>query len=1011
MTTDRSSRAASTTWPASARSAGSLDEISPFFDRNYQVGAADAEDLTREVFRAKLMILANNPAALKNNIRRISGPEEALYRLRIGSYRVIFLASRTLKLPLKKTSVNLFPGSRVFIFGHRLSQARTNMAPKMRTLKGAPLVLALIGWAAAANAAVSPVAAKIYTTHHVNPHAPVIDGRFDDPAWAKVEWAGDFVQRDPYEGKAPTQPTAFKILYDDKNIYVAIRAYDNEPDKVVRRLARRDTVDGDWVEIQLDSYHDHLTAFSFMVNAAGVKSDMFLSSDGNTEDSDWNPIWDVATALDAEGWTAELKIPFSQVRYAGGTQSVWGIQVQRKFFRAQETSFWQFIPRDASGWVHCFGELQGLEGLRPQRQVELTPYSVGRAQTFRPEPGNPFRTGNRSSLFGGLDGKVGVTSDLTMDFTINPDFGQVEADPSVVNLTAFETYYEEKRPFFIEGRNILSFKFMGGDGDFSQDNLFYSRRIGRYPQRELETQSGEYVDMPENTRIIGAFKLTGKTRSGVSIGVIDAVTAAEYADLSFSGLDRREPVEPFTNYLGLRFQKDYRRGDTVVGGMITAVNRNLNGNELDFLHREAYAGGFDISHSWKNRTYTLSFKTAFSLVRGSEEAILQTQLSSLHHFQRPDADYVKVDPTRRSLGGHAGTLTFDKSGSGHLSLSTGVTWRSPGFEINDMGYTHYADVAMQYFWAGYRIWKPFSIFREVQVNFNEWIGANFGGQRTFTGGNVNFWGIFKNYWQFGFGINRQFPYLSDWTLRGGPSFRTEGGWNYWGQVRSDTRRKLQYSLMGGIYQGDLHSMIDRSLSVGVTYQASNALALTLSPQFEIYRPLLQWVTQLDFGGATRYIMAGLDQTTVGMTVRLNWSLTPDLSIQYYGMPYVSAGAFKNFKRISDPRAARLEDRFHVFGPGEISLDTPSGTYNVDEDGDGRADYSFDNPNFNFLQFRSNLVVRWEYRPGSVLYLVWSQDRTGFDTTGEFAFGPGVRNLFNVHPGNVFLIKFSYCFNL
>ena len=888
-----------------------------------------------------------------------------------------------------------------------------------RPIRALPGTVALVGAAAFLLAATfppplsssGPPTKKVYTTSRVNPHGPTVDGRLDDPVWDKVEWAGDFVQREPHEGKPPTEPTSFKILYDEKNLYVAIRAHDREPQKIVRRLARRDNIDGDWVEIQLDSYNDRLTAFCLRVNAAGVKSDTFLSGDGEVEDEDWNPIWDVETAVDAKGWTAEMRIPLSQLRYAGGAQTTWGLQVWRKFFRSQETSFWQFIPRDSSGWVHCFGELRGLVGLRPQRQVELTPYTVASGRTFRSEPGNPFATGSASSFFGGLDGKVGVTSDLTMDFTINPDFGQVEADPSVVNLTAFETYYEEKRPFFIEGRNILSFDLMGGDGDFSQDNLFYSRRIGRCPQRELSAGEGEYVDMPESTNILGAFKLTGKTRSGVSVGIIDAVTAAENAVLNSAGLERKEAVEPATNYLGLRFQKDYRGGDTVVGGMLTAVNRNLKDNELDFLHSSAYAGGFDILHTWKNRTYSLQFMTAFSLVRGSEEALLRTQQSSLRYYQRPDATHVEVDPARRSLGGHAGTLTFNKFGSGHLSLSAGVTWRSPGFEVNDMGYTHYGDVALQYFWAGYRWWKPFFIFREVQLNFNEWTGLNFAGERIFTGGNISFWGRFKNYWQFGLGINRQFAGLSATTLRGGPSLRTEGGWNIWGQVRSDTRRRLQYNIMGSSYDGDRDFSFRRDLSIGLTYQASNALALTLAPEFEIYRPLLQWVTRSEFGGEPRYIMAHLDQKTIGLTARLNWSLTPELSVQYYGMPFISAGAYSEFKRIAEARAERLKDRYHVFRSEEIAADSGGTTYVVDENADGVADYSFSNPNFNFREFRSNLVIRWEYRSGSVVYLVWSQGRTGYGQTGRFAFGDGYRDLFATHPENVFLIKFSYCFTL
>ncbi len=446
----------------------------------------------------------------------------------------------------------------------------------MKGLRSAAMALAFAALAAAGPAFSRPqdppIPKRSYVTAHVNPHAPSIDGKLGDPVWAKVEWQGDFVQREPYEGAKPSERTAFKILFDDKALYVAIRAFDSEPVKIERRVSRRDTIDGDWVDITLDSYFDHLTGFCFGVNAAGVKADQLFVNGGlgdNDQDMSWDPIWEVETSVDAEGWTAEMRIPFSQLRFGNKDEQVWGLQVTRGLFRKDETSNWQFIPRNSPGWVHMFGELRGIKGIRPPRQVEIVPYTVGKLQAFRRVPGNPFATGRDKALFGGLDGKIGVTHDLTLNFTVNPDFGQVEADPSVVNLTAFETYYQEKRPFFVEGRNILSFQLMGGDGDNSSDNLFYSRRIGRTPQYARSRRPRRYA---RATNILGAFKLTGKTRSGLSIGVLESVTSKETASISQMAKPKPDG-RALTNYFGLRVQKDYNQGGTTIGGMLTATNR------------------------------------------------------------------------------------------------------------------------------------------------------------------------------------------------------------------------------------------------------------------------------------------------------------------------------------------------------------------------------------------------------------------------------------------------------
>ena len=635
---------------------------------------------------------------------------------------------------------------------------------------------------------------KVYVTKPINPHPPVIDGKLDDPIWQNLKWGGDFTQREPKEGVPPTQQTAFKITYDNNNLYVGIRAYDTEPDKISRIMCRRDYFDGDWVEINIDSYHDLRTAFSFSVNAAGVKGDEAISNDGGNWDKSWDPIWYVKTHVDSKGWTAEMKIPFSQLRFANKKEHVWGLQFMRRLYRKNERSIWQFIPKKSAGYVHRFGELRGIMGIQPKRMVQLLPYSVGKLQTFEKEEGNPFSTGRSNNLMGGLDGKIGITNDLTLDFTVNPDFGQVEADPSEVNLTAFESYFDEKRPFFIEGRNILNFKITSGGNPYASDNLFYTRRIGRIPQHEPDLEDHEYMNFPDATTIIGALKLTGKTRKGLSIGILESVTAREHAEIDNLGDRRNQTVEPFTNYFVFRLQKDINQGKTIFGGMFTATNRSINDDHLDYLHKAAYTGGFDISHTWKKKTYYLSLNTVFSLVRGSKEAIYETQTSSRRYFQRPDATHVKLDPDRTSLSGHGGTFSIGKQGGKHWRYSTGITWRSPGLELNDAGYLRRADESMQWLWAQYRITDPFSIFNAVHLNFNQWTGWNFGGDSLYKGANINFYTQFKNQWGFGSGINVNLNELSHSLLRGGPSIKMPGGWSIWYNIHSNNTKKLNFSL-------------------------------------------------------------------------------------------------------------------------------------------------------------------------------------------------------------------------
>ena len=851
-----------------------------------------------------------------------------------------------------------------------------------------------------------------YVATYISGEKPVIDGRLTDAAWKSIPRAGDFVQIRPYEGKEPTEQTVFQIGYDDKYLYVAIRAFDSKPETITRRVARRDQgTDADEVGIILDSYFDRRTAFEFSVNAAGVKIDLQWSQNGDVQDDSWDPVWYVATSIDEKGWTAEMKIPFSQLRYGRKEEHVWGLQVFRKLFRKEEISMWQFIPRDAPGMIHLFGELHGLKNLATPRRIELLPYTVGRTERFERIPGNPFATGKLSGLSGGIDGKIGLTSNLTLDFTLNPDFGQVEADPSVVNLTAFETFFQEKRPFFIEGRDILDYRLMLDGSDLAQDLVFYSRRIGRKPRYYPSLDRNEFANVPDNTSILAALKLSGKTSDGLSIGILDAITASEQAEIDRQGQRRFVEVEPLTNYFISRIQKDYRQGATRIGGMFTATNRRITKPHLRFLNRAAYTGGFDFHHEWKDRTYFFSMRTAFSHIRGDREALLLVQTSPAHYFQRPDAPHLTLDSSRTTMSGHGGFAVFGRSGKGHIRFVIGTAWRSPGLELNDVGFIRSVDRKMQFVWVGLRYWQPFSIFRSLNINISQWSGWNFGNERLFWGANLSASGQFKNYWGFGLGMGKEGEALDVTALRGGPALLYPGAFMAWLNLRSDSRKNFRMGVSGFARWQDETEARSFSLNISLSYRPGDALAISLTPFYSYRLSELQYLQTLAVGGGKRYLFGSIEQNTLGVVLRFNYSLTPNLSIQYYGQPFVSAGRYFDFKNITSPRAKAYRNRFQVYRGAEIAYDPDTFLYRVDEDRDGEPDFAFRNPDFNFRQFRSNLVIRWEYTPGSTLFLVWAQERTGFAMTGDFLVNRDLRQLFRVYPQNIFLIKINRWFSL
>lgn len=842
--------------------------------------------------------------------------------------------------------------------------------------------------------------------------APSIDGILSDDAWKEGTWIDEFTQYEPYNGANVSQRTEFKILFDDDNIYAAFKAYDTSPDSIVNRLTRRDNPDGDLVGIIFDSFHDLRTGFLFGITSSGVKYDQMFTNDGQNQDDSWDPNWWVKTSINEEGWVAEMKIPFSQLRFEKNSGDIWGLEVARVLYRKNETSFWQHLPKDAPGLVHLFGELAGLEQIKPRKIFDVTPYTVGKLETFKAEPGNPFlESGKKYGFNAGIDAKIGVTNNMTMDLTINPDFGQVEADPSEVNLSAYETYFSEKRPFFIEGNNITNFNIGIGDGDVGNDNLFYSRRIGRRPQGYPDIEDGMYTDVPKFTTILGAAKLTGKTSNGLSVGFVEAVTSEEKAEIDNEGERTFETVEPLTNYVVGRVQKDINEGKTIIGGIFTGTNRSLDTNLDDFMHKSAFSGGIDFTQYFKDKKWMFNINAALSQVNGTKEAIEMTQKSSARYFQRPDKDYAVLDTNRTSLAGSGGKIQISKL-DGHVNLMGLVLWKTPGFELNDLGYLREADNLMPIIWVGYSQWEPKGIYQRFNINGDVYSIFNFGGQNVGNGleGNANM--TLKNYWNVFTGGNIQTSSLDASMLRGGPTMKIPGRMSARAGFSTDNRKKLGFEFFTNFNKGFEDYSKSFYAQVDISYKPTNYLRLSLNPGYSKSFRELQYVTQTTYNGSDRYIFASIDQITVNASLRVNFNLTPDLTLQYWGQPFVASGKYYDHKYILDPMADNYRDRFHIYS--EDQLITYDDHYEVDENTDGTVDYDFGKSDFNVQEFLSNLVIRWEYSPGSSVYLVWSQTRSGYNGTGNMDYFNDLGDLFdpdNNSPYNIFLIKFSYRFGL
>ncbi len=838
--------------------------------------------------------------------------------------------------------------------------------------------------------------------------SPRIDGRLDDEAWTSAIPIADFWQVDPDEGEPASEPTEARVLYDDHAIYIGIRAWDSQADQITARLTRRDEDSfSDWLIVAIDSYHDHRTGYAFFVNPAGVKRDAYLFDDGNDDDS-WNAVWDVEVSRDPDGWSAEFRIPWSQLRFAKQESNDFGFQILRTITRLNEEQHWRLMPKDESGLVSQFGDLNGIQGIEPPRRAEVLPYVAG-AGAFTPEDvGNPFQTGRDGTVRAGADLNVGITSNLTLSATINPDFGQVEADPAVVNLSAFETFYPEQRPFFNEGLDIFRFPILLGDGDGANEQLFYTRRVGRRPQGEADPRGG-FAEAIDQTTILGAGKISGKTADGWTIGFLGALTAEQEARaLAGDGSEHTDVVEPRSGYFVGRLAKDLREGRTKIGLFGTGVTRSLPDN-LSWLRNQAYSGGVDFTHRFLDDNYFVEGWLVGSYVQGSDEAISETQLSSARYYQRPDNEHVEYDPTRTSLTGYAGQLVAGKR-QGFVRFSTGFDTRSPGFEVNDAGYQREADRTIQFAWVGLRWTKPGKVFRNFGLNFNQHSVWTHGWERVGMGGNVNGWGQFRNYWQANIGIGHNLESLNTGALRGGPAFLRPYTMNIWTGVSTDGRKPLSFGMFGHSFLQPASDTYGYGVNPRISWRAASNIELMFAPGFNWQRDSWQYLDQQPVGGEQEYIFGRLDQTVASMTVRGNMTFTPTLSLQVYAQPFVATGNYVGYRRVDDPRGATFADRFEDFRDDQLAFDE-EGNVAIDVNGNGAADIELGNPNFTFLSFRSNVVLRWEYMLGSTLFLVWQHGRVGSDANPSFDFGQGVTDMFRLDAENTFVVKLNYWLSL
>ncbi len=832
-------------------------------------------------------------------------------------------------MPISIYRINHRPSGRAYATGMRLGALVI-------------IILCFSGLSLLAHEATDSSPVKSVNAIRVSPTAPKIDGILDDEVWKHAPIASGFYQRDPEEGIPASEETAFQIAYDDEALYIAIVCYDSEPDKIVRRLYRRDQIsygETDWVGIRLDPHHDHQTGFGFAITPSGSFADNVIINDSGF-DGIYDSVWEVQTSINEKGWCVELRIPYHAIRFSPKEEYIWGINLDRKILRKQEYDMWQLVRKNESGISSRNGHIVGIKGIKPPAHLEFLPYTVARETLQSREDAGQWQF--FSTL--GTDVRYGITPNISLNATLNPDFGQVEADPAVLNLSVFETYYQERRPFFVEGAGIFSTPFQ----------LLYSRRIGRQPGRFALPEDSEEISRPESSTILGAAKITGKTQSKTTFGIMEAVTAPEYAEIQrmaidpATGIEHTEEdeylIEPLTNYFAGRVQQDFLGGNSTAGLLLTSVNRRDA--------ESAYTGGLDWNLKWKKNAYSFSGQVAGSRT-GETEDRKEGYATRLYALGKP---------------------------SGWLSASIGMTAISPNFDANDLGFTSRSDHLDAGIWIGVRKNKEWGPFRSMFAEFNQYNTWNYDGIRRDNvwnlGGNVQL----MNYWNITLWVTRAFETLNDWKTRGGPLIIDPDWTSLYLGIGSDSRRMVNG--YAGFTWVPTEEGQQKSIETGISFQPTSVFSVRLSPSYSWGRYMAQWVTNVDDDGDGKddhFVFGEFTNNTLDLTTRANVIFTPTLSLEFYMQAFVTVGEYEDFKELARPES-------YEFTP--------------------YPDVDFD-PNFHNRSLRSNLVLRWEYRPGSTLFLVWSQSRGASDKDTDFRPLESLGHSFTDTGKNVFFAKLNY----
>ena len=753
---------------------------------------------------------------------------------------------------------------------------------------------------------------------------PKIDGRLDDAVWETATINDDLVQREPDEGQPPTERTTFQIAYDDHALYVAVTCYDSEPDKIVARLTRRDQVySSDWVSLNFDPHHDHRSGCWFQVNAAGVLDDGVYANDYR-RDTTWDAVWQAKTDINDQGWCVEYKIPYHVLRFSPQDQYTWGLNISRSISRKNERISWVLIRRYVRGNVEFWGHLEGIENINPPRHLELIPYGMGRVISESDEPLDPF--GNA-----GLDLRYGITPSISLNATFNPDFGQVEADPAQLNLSAYEDQFRERRPFFVEGASIFS------NSDY---DLFYSRRIGKRPGHFSVPSEVEVLSQPDATTILGAVKVSGKLPGRTNIGILNAVTSPEHAKIKRGDQEEKFLIEPLTNYFVGRLKQDFGK-NSWVGGMVTAVNR------VDA--ESAYVQMVDWDWKINDNAYLLSGMMGLSQTekRGflghieidKNKGILrgQTHLAVIN----PDFDYTDLGFQRRSGQGRVDSTTYFR-----------LIRETPWWVLR----SGYIGMMFRRNW-NYQM-MPISRYQEL------WLS-----------------GELSNLWDGYISVGRSLP---DYDVSREVTTIDPAGWYLSGRLYTNRNKMVTVGLRPSFSISDDGFSSRWRLSSDIEIKGRSNVVFGLEPSYSHRTSYAQWVGVVkDQADQDRFIYGELDSRTIDLTTRASISFAPNLSFQLYLQPYLAVGDFENFKALVAPKTYE----FSLFDLGE-------------------------NRDFHRRSLRGNAVLRWEFQPGSTLFVVWSQNRNGKRDrpAAEDLDNRAVSSIldtFSDAGSNIFLVKLNY----